>query len=184
MKPAAPHPKGEYFARTVAMVREVLEDRLQKVAETPDAHVADMQALRVSLQELEVLWEEMQSQGDRLAAQHQRYVEFFENAPDAYLVTDVFGNIQEANATAAQLLNVRQRSLILKPLQVYLSEEDRRLVPSRLNLPELKASGETKEWEGTVLPTGGEPVQVCFRLRVRAGGDSPIALYWLIRRLA
>ena len=176
-------PKSEYFSRTVAMVREVLESRLHGGGNPVDEHAADMQALRVSLQELEVLWEEMQAQGERMATQHQRYIEFFENAPDAYLVTDLFGNIHEANGNAARLLNTRQRSLILKPLQSFLGEEDREFMRTQLNVPELKASGETREWEGSVIPKGETPIPVCFRLRARAGGEAPVALYWLIRQL-
>lgn len=181
MPPSSPAPQAEYFAKTVAMVREVLESRLRAPGGTDD-HVADMQALRVSLQELEVLWEEMQSQAERLAAQHQRYIEFFEQTPDAYLVTDVWGNIQEANRAAGLLLNLSPRSLILKPLQLFLAESDREVMRGRLNVAEMKATGEVREWDGEVLPKYGEPVAVSFRLRARSGADLPTALYWLIRK--
>jgi two-component system, cell cycle sensor histidine kinase and response regulator CckA len=83
--------------------------------------------ISISLEELQVLGEELQQQNDELVAtrhlveaERQRYQDLFDFAPDAYFVTDTNGTIQEANHAAAQLLNVRQSYFIGKPLLVFV----------------------------------------------------------------
>ena len=61
-----------------------------------------------------------------LEKERHRYQELFEFAPDAYLVTDAMGTIQEANRTAAALLNVPQKSLVGKPLILYVTDKGKR----------------------------------------------------------
>jgi transcriptional regulator with PAS, ATPase and Fis domain len=75
------------------------------------------------LEELQVAQEELLQQNQELVtarqaveAQRQRYQDLFDFAPDAYLVTDVAGNIQEANCTAAMLLNTSKELLAGKQL--------------------------------------------------------------------
>src|SRR5262249_13324173 len=62
---------------------------------------------------------------EAVALERQRYQDLFEFAPDGYLVTASSGVIQEANHTAAQLLNTPVRFLLGKPLLVYVAEADR-----------------------------------------------------------
>jgi two-component system cell cycle sensor histidine kinase/response regulator CckA len=85
----------------------------------------------ISLEELEVLAEELTQQNQELVAtrhllevKSQCYQDLFNFAPDGYLLTDVNGVIQEANYAAAQLLHVRQSYLIGKPLAVFLHQTE------------------------------------------------------------
>lgn len=85
----------------------------------------------ISLEELEVLAEELTQQNQELVATRhllevkgQCYQDLFNFAPDGYLLTDVNGVIQEANYAAAQLLNVRQSYLLGKPLAVFLHPKE------------------------------------------------------------
>jgi len=82
-----------------------------------------LEELQTALEELRVAEAELRTQNDALLAsqevieaEHQRYQDLFEFAPDGYLVTDINGTIQEANRAAARMFNVEQRFLVGKPL--------------------------------------------------------------------
>src|ERR1051325_7773371 len=66
--------------------------------------------LQQAFEELQVAEEELRLQNEDLVAataaletERWRYQELFEFAPDAYLVTSLTGNIEEANFAAAEL---------------------------------------------------------------------------------
>lgn len=56
-----------------------------------------------------------------LKVESQRYQELLEFIPDACLLTDTSGKIQEANLAAAKLLNVPQSVLINRSLKAFIS---------------------------------------------------------------
>lgn len=59
-----------------------------------------------------------------LQREQQRYQEFFESAPEAYVVTDAAGQIEEANRAAAGLLHVgNPQRLLGRPLTDFLTKE-------------------------------------------------------------
>jgi PAS domain S-box-containing protein len=83
--------------------------------------------LDVTLEELRTAEEELRTQNEQLAAAHdviaaerQRYHDLFNLAPDGYLVTDANGVIREANLAATELLGRSRRSLIGKPVRVFV----------------------------------------------------------------
>jgi response regulator NasT len=87
-----------------------------------DQAVQTLGDLAAALEELRVAEEELRQQNEELAAarqaleaQQQRYRDLFEFAPDAYLVTDAAGRIEEANRAASGLLNVALPFLTGKP---------------------------------------------------------------------
>jgi two-component system cell cycle sensor histidine kinase/response regulator CckA len=65
-----------------------------------------------------------------------RYQELFELAPDAYLVTDRRGIIEEANQSASRLFGVPAHVLAGKALAAYVSAEDRHRFRALLREPE------------------------------------------------
>ncbi|KAF3890767.1 PAS domain S-box protein [Tolypothrix bouteillei VB521301] len=76
--------------------------------------------------------EELYQQNEEIAQlrnlaeiERQRYRELFELAPDAYLVTDNFGIIQEANRLAAHMFNLSQHYLVGKPIANYVPLDER-----------------------------------------------------------
>src|SRR5262249_38681031 len=54
-----------------------------------------------------------------------RYRTMFESAPVAFLVTDAFGKILEANTAASELLAIDPRFLAGKPLPTYVIADER-----------------------------------------------------------
>ncbi|HET9557526.1 MAG TPA: PAS domain-containing protein, partial [Actinomycetota bacterium] len=88
--------------------------------------------LDVAIEELSVTGEELREQTDELTAtrraleaERQRYLELFEAAPVAYLVTDPMARVCEANRAAAALFGVAKGFLAGKPLAAYVDGTDR-----------------------------------------------------------
>ncbi len=85
------------------------------------------------LEELQTSQEELHQQNRELlttqqvvVAERQRYQSLFQQAPNAYLVTDLQGKIYQANHHAAEmLLCATQEYLINKPLIVFVNKHDR-----------------------------------------------------------
>jgi PAS domain-containing protein len=64
--------------------------------------------------------EAMRAGCEALAHERQRYADLFGLSPSAYLITDARGNVLEANAAAARLLEREARFLRGKPLALLL----------------------------------------------------------------
>ena len=75
---------------------------------------------------------------------HRRYQELFEGVPEAYLVTDVHGLIQEANRPEAHLLHIDSAHLTGLPLAVFVVPELR--AAFRAQLAWLQNGAEVREW--------------------------------------
>lgn len=136
-----------------------------------------LEELRVSEEELRVQNESLAEAQRAVAAEHQRYQELFDLAPDAYVVTDSLGTILEANRAAAELLNVPQHTLPGKPLAVYFPDAERRAF--RAELPRLAGRARAAEWEALLQPRGGHsPIPVAITATAGAAGTG---FRWLIR---
>ncbi|WGV23826.1 hypothetical protein [Halotia branconii] len=62
--------------------------------------------LQIALEKLKIACEELESTRAIVEKERQRYQELFNFfAPDGYLMTNIYGNIQEANRAAAVLFN-------------------------------------------------------------------------------
>ncbi len=117
----------------------------------------------------------------RIAAWEQRqYVELFEWAPDAYVVTDAAGIVQEANRTAEALIGVPRRFLIGKPFSVYF-QRAAGFVDAR-----------DAAWENTVLderefqlrPRGREALDVGVTARAVIVDAKVVGIRWLVRDIS
>jgi len=111
----------EWLMTTVGAVRELMLKRL----ETEAAHSEAKRDLEMALEELDVMWEELQGQAALLVRENERYAEFFEFAPDAYLITDAGGRIREANQAALELLNTARDGVVGSSLSDYIVDADR-----------------------------------------------------------
>ena len=118
--------------------------------------------LGVMFEELQVAIENLQQQNEELAAarealetQRQRYQELFDLAPDAYMIINTSGIIEEVNFAAAKLLNVSQRSLAGKLLLLFVVEEQRQIFYSQLM--QMQTSEQIREWILKLCPRSGEP---------------------------
>jgi PAS domain S-box-containing protein len=170
---------SHYLLTTVNAVRELMVDRLQAGSLDPDSR----RDVEVALEELNVMWEELQGQAETIFREHQRYAQFFDHAPDAYVVTDVGGNIREANSAAAELLRTDRDHLVHRPLSAFLAESDRVAFLSRFVGLLIQGVGRDG-WEAHITPATGKPLRAYFSVRAIPLGKSGVGgLCWLIRPL-
>ena len=149
-----------------------------------------LEELKVAEEELQQLNSELCQQNEELAAtrqlvevERQRYQDLFEEAPDAYLVTDESGTIQEANRAAAMLLNVLQKFLVGKPLDIFFSKENRQTFPDKMS--QLRQVNRVQEWEASLCPRGGKPKDVVITVTTIRNQSGKVAtLRWLLRDIS
>jgi len=108
----------------------------RSVGSTEREHHAQLLA---ALQDLSVAEEELRAQHEAIAeTQHEldlqrvRYRTLFEGAPDAYIVTDEHGIIEEANDAVARLLGVTTAHIVRRALDSFIDPEARRDLGQRL----------------------------------------------------
>jgi len=171
--------QSEHWLRTtVTAVRELMIKRLEANALDPEAR----REVEMALEELDVMWEELQGQAALLTRENERYAEFFEFAPDAYLVTDAGGNIREANQAATELFELARERLVGQQLGALVPEDERVSFLTR-TLGLLNGSPpKTLAWRGRLQPGDGAAREVEFSVRVIPLKKSGVAgLCWLLR---
>jgi PAS domain S-box-containing protein len=145
--------------------------------------------LQAELAELETAKSELARQNVELVAnratlefERGRYEELFNFAPDGYVVTNLKGDIQDANVAACRLLNRAEQSLIGLPFAQFFAQEDRRQL-HELPLAKPDPSEKAERVEAVLLSlNGAEPIPCA--LRVNAISDARgvvIGLRWSIR---
>jgi PAS domain S-box-containing protein len=170
-----------WLLTTVSAVRELMLRRLEAATLDPDAR-RDME---MALEELDVMWEELQGQAALLTRENERYSQFFEFAPDAYLVTDAGGGIREANHSAAELLGAPREALAGRVLFDFVAPEDRTCFLARAVGMTLAGAPRSSCWGARVQPGAGAPFAADFTVRViplKKSGTG--GLCWLVRASA
>lgn len=151
----------------------------------PDA----LQELQLALEKLQLAEEELRQQNEALLdtqslleQERQRYQELFEFAPDAYLVTNSQGQIQEVNRAATQLLQRSATYLTGKPFTTLIAPTDRRSF--RLKLVQLVQHEDEQEWELTLQLPQGKKLDVALKVAVaRTPNGQPSSCRFLLRDL-
>jgi PAS domain S-box-containing protein len=139
--------------------------------------------MAADLEELKAMWLDLRAHVDQLAAERQQYLEFFERASEAYVVTDEHGTISDANGAAVDVLQRRKRHLRGKPLTGLVALERRNEFRERLRaLREREATGE-RSWRTILVAPGLRmDVKVSARLIERAGSAGGVC--WRLEALA
>ncbi|HWE36754.1 MAG TPA: ATP-binding protein [Isosphaeraceae bacterium] len=146
-------------------------------------------ALSTTMEELRVAEEELRQQGDELVVsrdaverERYRYRGLFNDAPDAFLVTDLHGIIREANDFAVELLGVPASHLPGKPLANFVAREARSTF--RLEVFALKEAGRRRELTLTLEPRRRPAFEVTMSVAVlRDAYGTPTGLFWTIREV-
>ncbi len=149
-----------------------------------------LEELGSTLEELHVAEEELRQQNETLISaqaeiesERHRCRELFEFAPDAYLVTDLYGIVQEANQAATSLFNIVHRRLIHKPLASFIAEDHRQAFRGVLN--QLRTIHRVQEWEVSARGRKGDPFDVAITVEtVLDRQGKATALRWLIRDIS
>ena len=85
---------------------------------------------------------------EQLALERERYADLFAFAPEAYLVTDPYGMIMEANTAAGRLLETSPEGLRGRALDLFIPLEQRRVFRGRLAAMAAGAGTERMTWRG------------------------------------
>ncbi|QMS92442.1 PAS domain S-box protein [Nostoc edaphicum CCNP1411] len=138
--------------------------------------------VQLAAEELYQQNEELLQTRDWLEAERQRYQELFELAPDGYLVTNTEGIIQEANLTAAKLLNVSKHFLVGKSMINFVLLEERQQI--RNELVQLSQSDRVKELLVRLQQHYGEFFDAALTVAVvRNHQGKAISLRWIVRNI-
>lgn len=140
-----------------ALKREGKESWVELSAALEDLQIIYEQ-MQTNLEVFEVTREGLLQQNQQLIEGYRHYCDLFQLCPIAYLFTNAYGLILEANQAIAQLLNVPQRYLIGKPLILYVVEEERLDFSLRLN--RLSQERGTQVWQMTLCPHNEMPLTV------------------------
>lgn len=118
---------------------------------------------------------------EQLALERDRYADLFELAPDAYLVTDTYGTIMEANAAAARLLRASAPSLCAKALDLFIPLEQRGVFRGKLAAMAAGPGPERATWRGS-LRCDHMDMSVEFTVgRIKHRALPMVSLCWLLR---
>jgi PAS domain S-box-containing protein len=117
---------------------------------------------------------------ENLRLERQRYLELFELAPDAYLVTNLAGIIGEANQSASRLFGVAPDLLTGKALAAFIASEDRSRFRSLL--AESIHNTLTRTMPSRLRTRGGRRMYAELTYSLAHGMDGkPVGYRWLIR---
>lgn len=182
------------FADAIARARRNME-HLRSRASTKKKGAAlilpeALEELQITLEELQVAEEELHRKHQQLAetahaadAERHRYRELFDFAPDAYMVTDRAGIIQDANGAAVRLFGVRCDLLRGKPLANYVAQRDRAVFRRSVN--NFAQSDGVTGWEITLQPRAEAAMAVEITVTPARAPDSTVTgLRWMIRDIA
>ncbi|MEH1869322.1 MAG: helix-turn-helix domain-containing protein [Nostoc sp.] len=142
-----------------------------------------LKIVQLAAQELYQQNEELLKTRNRLEAEREHYQDLFEFAPDGYLVTNTEGIIQEANYTAARLLNVSKHFLVGKPMINFVSLGERQQV--RCELIQLSKSDRVEELLVRLQKRHGEFFDAALTVAVvRNQQGKEISQRWMVRNIS
>jgi PAS domain S-box-containing protein len=174
-------PTAEWLKTTVTTVRELMLRRLATNSLDGEAR----REIEMALEELDVMWEELQGQAELLSRENERYAEFFEFAPDAYVITDAGGNVREVNRAAAELFRAGRGEMVGRALGACIPDEEPASFLAHWVGVILGGGTRPVAWRGCIRTHDGARVEVEFSVRgipLKKSGVGGIC--WLIRPLA
>ena len=120
--------------------------------------ISAFEELRLADEVLRARSEAIAATSNELDRERRRFRELFDFAPDAYIITDLYGTIREANVAAGRLLGIDPKSLIGKPLPSFFEESARKQYPEHLDL--LCDRDRLDDWEMWLHPRRGATARV------------------------
>jgi len=150
---------SQHIEKLCSQVQELLQRSTNKPNWEQEIITEAFEELHTIVEELLIVSQELQLTRVALDKERRRYQDLFEFAPDAYLVTNTAGTIQEANHAAATLLHIRHKYLVGKPLILFIAEQDRQLFSSQMNNLQQPVN-----WEINLQPRRGKPFPASVRL--------------------
>ena len=127
-------------------------------------------------------WVELEAETERLACEGRRFVEYFQLAPEPYVVTDGEGMITAANEAAGILLGVP--CISRKPIVSLVAIDQRATFRSYFALVRDTPAAQCLRWRSAMRHPSGARIAVSVHVRPieRAVGPPP-GYCWVIRPL-
>ena len=132
---------------------ESRDPRLEEAAEELGICIEE---LRVSEEELHERDLRIVETTTNLQLEHKRYHDLFEFSPDGYIITNLAAVIEEANAIAVKMFNVRRELLVGKPLIVFVEKNSCAAVIRRIQQMSHRRSASAVKWQAEIKPRGKE----------------------------
>ena len=168
---AEPRPEGELVDVEIADAPRKGNDR--------EALLATIEELRLTDQELRIRSDALTSSRNALVEERIKYRELFDFAPEAYLTTDLYGTIREANVAAGRLLGVEAKSLVGKALHSFFEESARKEFPHQLD--RLCDRESLDDWELWLQPRHGPSLAVSASVSRSAKNYLAAEYRWIVR---
>lgn len=174
---------------------EAMSDRLTNLYQgiqtssslTPTLLPSALIELGIASEQLEVAAQMLHQHNHKLSladqtveASRQCYQALLEFIPNACLLTDAAGIIQEANSAAAKLLKLRHSLLIGKSLAAFVSPETRQ--PFEAQVQQLQHRPWKQEWQVRLQPDRDAAFNVSVLVEVNhQQANQALTLRWLLR---
>ncbi|MBC1238443.1 GGDEF and EAL domain-containing protein [Nostoc sp. 2RC] len=167
---------SQHIKKLRSQVQELLQRSVNKTYLQQEIITEAFEELHTTVEKLLLVSQELELTRASLDKERRRYRDLFELAPDAYLITNNTGTIEEANYAAATLFHVHHKYLVGKPLILFIAQQDRQLFSSHMNnLQQLL------NWEINLQPRRGKPFPASVRLSaVYDENDEQIGWCWLL----
>ncbi|WP_341529715.1 PAS domain-containing protein [Nostoc sp. UHCC 0302] len=137
------------------------------------------ETLEVATKRLSQQTQELAIARARFRAEHRRYQDLCDLIPNAYLVSDTRGKIQEANRAAATLFNVEQEFLLNKPLVCFIPLDERQAFRNQLSRLSFEY---VQEWRLRIQPRHSEPFDAALTVSPVRDFESNLTVWrWIIR---
>jgi PAS domain S-box-containing protein len=138
-----------------------------------------IEELRLTEEELRLRSEALTNSRNALAEERIKYRELFDFAPEAYLTTDLYGTIHDANVAAGRLLGVEPKSLVGKALHSFFEESARKEFPHQLD--QLWDRDTLDDWELVLQPRHGAKTSVCATVSRSSKNYLAAEYRWIVR---
>ena len=172
--------KSAWLRTTMDAVRDIMVRRL----ETHSLDAESEKEIQLALEELEVMWDELQGRAEMLTRENERYTEFFDYAPDAYVITDAGGNVRGLNHAAAELLGAPKEATVGMPLGDFIAAGHRVKYLSAFVGLFVNPHDAASTWESALRTADGREKRISLSVRGLPLKRSGVrGLCWLIRAL-
>jgi two-component system phosphate regulon sensor histidine kinase PhoR len=171
---------------TLAAQLEVVREQLAAAVGPAVEPIVDeaLEGLRTSVEELRVAEEDLREQNDELAAaqvalelERARLRSLFDEAPDAYLVTDEHARIVVANLPSERIFGLELSFVLGKPMAVLVAQQDRRSFRTFVAHARVEP---TEPLVARVARRDGVLLWAEFKASARGGPDGQ-ELRWVVR---
>jgi PAS domain S-box-containing protein len=170
-------PSGVYATRPTSLPPEQLAAPQTEEPVVPERE----EELALAAEELRVQQDQLEVACELLERERAKYMDLFEQSPDAYVATDTSGSITNANMAAGALFGVEPSLLVGKPLISFVARQDTRSF--REQLRELKDAPDVRSLTLRMRPRGGGVFVVAFCVRVVRGlRGKPMAFRCTLRK--